>query len=186
LPTGDGGRFEYHTSAFVDCFEKGNSLIGLDEIDAFDANCMMVVNMPLANGEMYIHQRSANPYAKQGENVYFLATANTYGTGASSIYSARSQLDGATLDRFVFVTVDYDTKYEESMGMAGGLTALECSKLWELRNKVREANLRRAISTRAFIKAAAMRSIGDAWHVVMDTLTAGWTKDEKAKVGLAA
>lgn len=186
LPTGENGRFEYTASEFVDCFEKGDSLICLDEIDAFDSNMLMAVNMPTANGHMYVPHRTEQPMVTRGENVYFLATANTFGTSANPIYSARNQLDGATLDRWLFVTVDYDTKYEEQSAMARGLTAVECSKLWELRNKVRESELRRVISTRAFVKAADMRSIGDSWSTVMDTLTAGWSKDEKAKVGLAA
>jgi cobaltochelatase CobS len=186
LPTGDNGRFEYTASEFVECYEKGNALICLDEIDAFDSNMLMIVNVPTANGHMYIPHRTHEPCVTRGENVYFLATANTYGTSANPVYSARNQLDAATLDRWLFVTVDYDTKFEESEAMARGLTANQCSKLWELRNKVRENQLRRVISTRAFLKAAAMVAIGDDWPTVMETLTAGWSKDEKAKVAIAA
>jgi MoxR-like ATPase len=186
LPTGEHGRFEYSASEFVECFESGNALICLDEIDAFDRNMLMIVNMPTANGHMYVPHRMSKPLVERGENVFFLATANTYGTSANPVYTARDTLDAATTDRWIFVTVDYDTKFEESAALSRGLTAHECSKLWELRTKVRETGLRRVISTRAFLKAATMRAIGDSWQVVMDTLTAGWTKDEKAKVGLVA
>lgn len=186
LPTGEGGRFEYAASDFVKCYEGGNALICFDEIDAFDDNMLMVVNVPLANGHMYVHQRYTNPLINRGENVYFMATANTFGTSANPIYSARNKLDGATLDRFLMVSVEYDTHYEEEAGLARGLSPAEIGRLWDLRAKVREKGLRRAISTRAFLKAAVMRQCGDDWSTVVDTLTAGWTEDEKSKVGLAA
>ena len=186
LPTGANGAFEYSPSEAVDCYVRGNSLICFDEIDAFDPNMLMIANVPLANGHWYIPHRISGPCVERGENVYFLATANTYGTSANPIYAARAQLDGATLDRFVFVAVDYDVKFEEEQGLALGLTANECSQIWEFRNKVREKELRRVVSTRAFLKAAVMRMAGDSWSSVMATLTAGWSKDEKAKVGLAA
>lgn len=184
LPTGEGGAFEYHASDFVSCYEKGSALIVLDEIDAFDDNMLMCANVPLANGCMYVHQRYTNPKIERGENVYFLATANTYGTNATPIYSSRNKLDGATLDRFLQVSVDYDTRYEEEEAIAGGLTAAELGRLWDLRAKVRDQQLRRVISTRAIFKAAVMKLAGDDWSTIVDTLTAGWSRDERQKVGL--
>lgn len=184
LPTGEGGRFEYAASDFVDCYEGGSALICFDEIDAFDDNMLMVVNQPLANGQMYVHHRVTKPLVTRGQNVFFMATANTFGTSANPLYSSRNKLDGATLNRFLMVPVDYDTQYEETAGLARGLSAAEIGRLWDFRAKVRQHELRRAVSTRDIFKAAVMRQCGDDWTTVMDTLTAGWSPDEKQKAGI--
>ena len=182
LPT-EGGKFEYIPSAAIKLYEAGNAVIGFDEIDAFDSNMLMCANMPLANGHWPVHLRRDNPMIARGKNVYFIATANTYGTGANPLYAGRNTLDGATLDQFVIIDVDYDQVLEELIGLAGGLSAAEMAGLWELRDRCREAQLRRVISTRAFQKAATMKLAGETWRQIRDRLLTGWTKDEKAKVG---
>lgn len=183
LPS-DGGRFDYTPSQFVSLYERGQALLAFDEIDGFDPNMLMLANMPLANGHMYVHLRRDNPAVARGENVYFAATANTFGTGGDPMYAGRNTLDAATLDRFVMITVDYDKRLEESIAAAGGLSAAEMAGIWELRDRCREARLRRVISTRAFQKASIMKACGDSWREIRDRLLEGWTKDEKAKVGV--
>jgi cobaltochelatase CobS len=184
LPIGDNGRFEYVPSHFVKLFERGNGLWCFDEMDGFDANMLMVANVPLANGTMHIQQRLDNPLVKRGPNFFFCATLNTFGTGANPVYAGRNQLDEATRDRFVFIECDYDHTLEESIGVAGGLSVAEMAGIWELRDRCREAQLRRVISTRAFQKAATMKRCGDTWREIRDRLLLGWTADEKAKVGV--
>ena len=184
LLPGDGGKFEYTPSQFVSLYERGNAVLGFDEIDGFDSNMLMIANMPLANGHMYVHLRKDNPQVERGENVYFVATANTFGTGANPIYVGRNPMDEATRDRFIFISVDYDKRLEESIAAAGGLTAAEMAGIWELRDRCREAQLRRVISTRAFQKASVMKQCGDSWREIRDRLLEGWSKDEKAKVGV--
>jgi cobaltochelatase CobS len=184
LLPGDGGKFEYIPSQAIKLYESGNALIGFDEIDGFDPNMLMVANMPLANGSWYVHLRRDNPEVLRGANTFFMATANTYGTGANPIYAGRNAMDGATRDRFIFVTVDYDRTLEESIAAAGGLTAAELAGLWELRDRAREAQLRRVISTRSFQKASVMKAAGESWREIRDHLLEDWSKDEKAKVGV--
>ena len=108
LLPGDGGKFEYVPAQFVARYERGNATLGFDEIDGFDSNMLMLANMPLANGHMYVHLRKDNPQVNRGENVFFVATANTFGTGANPIYVGRNPMDEATRDRFIFISVDYD------------------------------------------------------------------------------
>jgi cobaltochelatase CobS len=184
LLPGDGGKFEYSPSQFVSLYERGNAVLGFDEIDGFDSNMLMIANMPLANGSMYVHLRKDNPEVHRGENVFFVATANTFGTGANPIYVGRNAMDEATRDRFIFITVDYDKRLEESIAAAGGLSEAEMAGIWELRDRCREAQLRRVISTRAFQKASVMKQCGDSWREIRDRLLEGWSKDEKAKVGV--
>ena len=167
-------------------FERGNAVIGLDELFGFDPNCALALNMPLSNGGMNVPLRDAegmDPYIPRGENVYFIATDNTYGTGANPLYTGRAAGDAATNDRWMVVTIDYDKRLEESIGTAGGLNAAEMAGIWELRDKVRENQLRRVIGTRAFQKASIMKQCGDNWRQIRDRLLEGWTKDERTKVG---
>lgn len=180
----EGGKFEYCPSQFVKLYEQGNALWCFDEIDGFDSNMLMCANVPLANGHVYVQQRRENPTVTRGKNFYFMATANTFGTGANPVYCGRNPLDEATRDRFIFISVDYDKRLEEQIGAAGGLSAAEMSGIWELRDRCREAQLRRVISTRAFQKAAVMKQNGDSWREIRDRLLEGWSKDEKAKVGV--
>ena len=51
-----------------------------------------------------------------------MATANTFGTGANPMYAGRAALDGATMDRWIIVTVDYDRDLEADIGKAAGLS----------------------------------------------------------------
>jgi cobaltochelatase CobS len=177
-------NWAYVPSDMVRLYERGNCLIVLDEFSGLDPNVGMSLNLAMANGHMYLPLKEGEPFVKRGPNVNFIITDNTFGTGANPMFAGRNMVDGATLDRTVFVEIDYDRRLEESIGTAGGLSAAEMAALWELRDKVRENVLRRTISTRAFQKAAVMKACGDTWREIMARLVIGWTKDEKAKVGM--
>lgn len=200
LPS-DGGKFEYQPAPFVDLYEQGNSIFLFDEMDAADPNFLLVANGALANGHIHIAQRRNNPSAKRGEKVGIMATTNTFGTGADMIYAGRNQLDGATLDRWYIVHIDYMTSLEAKIM---GATA-EPTKEWKpaptdaesvkrdtlelftflinVRASATQSKLRRIISTRAFFKAQAARAIGIPLKEIKADLLAGWSKDELSKVG---
>jgi len=59
IPTGDGGRFEYQRSQFVEFYEEGGVFL-LDEIDAANANVLLVINQALANGHLPVPNRLHN------------------------------------------------------------------------------------------------------------------------------
>jgi MoxR-like ATPase len=200
LPS-DGGKFEYQAAPFVDLYENGNSLFLFDEIDAADPNFLLVANGALANGHLHIAQRRQNPTAKRGENVGIMATANTFGSGADMIYAGRNQLDGATLDRWYMVQIDYMANFEAAIMGAelaevktwkpasddSAKTAADLITLHEwiknLREKATAAKLRRIVSTRSFIKAKQAREAGIPVSEIKADLLAGWSRDELAKVG---
>ena len=183
LPS-DGGKFEYVPAPFVSGYERGNTTFCLDEIDAFDANMLLVANGAIANGHMHIAHRRDNPVVTRGDGFKIIATANTFGTGANPMYSGRNALDAATLDRFIVIEIDYDTELEREIGLANGLTEEQCVAIWSLRDRVRANNLRRSVSTRAFEKVAIMLAAGDTFDAAMATLVVGWTNDEKSKAGV--
>jgi len=181
IPSGEAGRFEYQRSQFVEFYEEGGVFL-LDEIDAADANVLLVINQALANGHLPVPNRLTNPQAKRHPDFVLLAAANTFGNGANRMYVGRNQLDESTLDRFRIgqVVLDYDPELERSILSDSDLL----QRLWSIRGKVSDCQLRRLISTRFIAKAATMRGAGWTSEKIVGQLVCGWTQDERSKVGV--
>jgi hypothetical protein len=179
IPTGDGGRFEYQRSQFVEFYEEGGVFL-LDEIDAADANVLLVINQALANGHLPVPNRITSPQAKRHPDFVLVAAANTFGNGANRMYVGRNQLDESTLDRFRIgqVVMDYDRALENSILSDRDLL----ERLWTIRNNAANCQLRRVISTRFIAKAATMRAAGWSAEKIIGQLVCGWTEDERSKV----
>ena len=180
IPTGEGGRFEYQRSQFVEFYEEGGVFL-LDEIDAADANVLLVMNQALANGHLPVPNRIGNPQATRHPDFVLIAAANTFGNGANRMYVGRNQLDESTLDRLRIgqVVMDYDRELEESI--LSDTDLLE--RLWGIRRHAAECQLRRVVSTRFIAKAATMRAAGRSAERIISQLVCGWTQDERSKVG---
>jgi MoxR-like ATPase len=181
IPTGDGGKFEYQRSQFVEFYEEGGVFL-LDEIDAADANVLLVINQALANGHLPVPNRTDNPQAKRHPDFVLIAAANTFGNGANRMYVGRNQLDESTLDRFRIgqVVMDYDQELEESLLSDSRLL----ERLWSIRRRASECQLRRVVSTRFIAKAATMKAAGWTSEKIIGQLVCGWTQDERSKVGV--
>ena len=82
-------------------------------------------------------------------NFHLVAAANTFGTGANQTYNGRNQLDGASLNRFLPVPVDYDTNIEKSLTNNQAILPL----YWEVRRIVRENEINYVVSTRNILNA---------------------------------
>lgn len=179
LPIGDGGKFEYVRSEFVRCYEEGGVFL-FDEIDAADSNTLLVLNSALANGEMALANRPANPIAKKHPDFVAIAAANTFGTGADRQYVGRNQLDESTIDRFRIgqVEMDYDAEVEKALCPDDSLR----SRLQGYREKIRVNRLRRIVSTRFLRDAFVMTQAGDSDGEIDSALFAGWSADEVRKV----
>jgi cobaltochelatase CobS len=100
----------YVATDFVETYEKGG-VYCLDEIDAGNSNVTILLNSALSNGFL----STPNGMVKMHKDFVFVATANTFGHGASREYVGRNQLDASTLDRFVTIEWDLDAKLEEMM-----------------------------------------------------------------------
>lgn len=104
----DGGG-TYHSTPFRQAFEHGG-LFMAEELDSGSADVPLILNAGLANGHMAFPD-SVSPVPKHSE-FRIIANANTYGNGADRIYVGRTQLDGATIDRFAFLDWNYDEDLE--------------------------------------------------------------------------
>ena len=97
----------YQESEFYRAFTNGGVFF-LDEMDASAPEVLVCLNMAIAD-RYYTFPTGrvdANP------NFRVVAAGNTIGTGATSLYTGRMQLDAATLNRFAVVFVDYDEAIE--------------------------------------------------------------------------
>lgn len=168
----------YIGSQLVDLYENGGVFL-FDEVDAADANTMLILNSALANGYMSVPNRKDNPIAKRHPEFYAIAAANTWGSGSNE-YVGRGTLDSAFLDRFVGakIEVDYDTDMEREILSADPDFA---NAMWMIRANVLKARVRRPVSTRAFKSAALQLAAGRTREQFLDVFFTGWSKEERLK-----
>ena len=180
IPAGQNGQFVFQTTQFLECYENGGVFL-FDEIDAADANVLLVINAALANGHLSVPSRSERPVAQRHPDFVCIAAANTYGRGADRQYVGRNELDESTLDRFRIGTVpmDYDESLERQLCPDAELHA----RLRTYRERIRDNRLERIVSTRFIREAYEMTSQWGWSHDQVDEqLFSGWRADEIARV----
>jgi hypothetical protein len=95
---------------------------------------------------------------------YVIAAGNTGGHGADDRHVARVVLDGATLDRFTFITWDYDEALERAMVPAEASAWVD--RVQALRKAAKAAGDALYITPRATERGARMLARGMAWDRV--------------------
>lgn len=171
------GYGKYHSTPFRQAFEFGGVWVA-DEIDAWDAAALLTANSALANG-FATFPNDTTP-VRRHDNFRMVATANTFGHGADRVYIGRNELDAASLDRFATIEVDYDTELERQFcqGRANWL-----HRVWEVRKKVQEKNIRHVVSSRAILMGAAALNAGLTQASVEDIyLFKGMSKTDREKI----
>ena len=160
---------------------EGGAVFLFDEGDAADGGVLTLVNFMIAQ------RRYTFPNGETltlPECSVFLMACNTYGTGPDRVYQ-REQLDGATLDRFTVVEVQYDHAVEDAMCAASGydLWANVVKVVRALRESADRHRLPVIFSPRA--SAAICRNLraGVSWDtMVAGRLRKGLSDAEWAKV----
>ena len=118
---------EYKLSGFVDAngvYQKSNfynactttnengAIYMLDEMDASSAEALVTLNSAIANGYFTFPNGEKIVFS---DKVTFVCGCNTFGLGATTNYSGRNVIDGATLDRFATIKMDYDKRVEQHL-----------------------------------------------------------------------
>jgi cobaltochelatase CobS len=151
----------YHRTPFREAFEHGGVYL-FDEVDGSDNAALLALNAALANG------RASFPDAQieRHKDCRIIATANTWGLGATADYVGRSKIDAAFLSRFpVRLPWDYDTALE--VAISGN--ADFARRVQAARERARAAGLKVLIDPRATMAGAAL-------------IAAGLTHDEAASL----
>lgn len=142
---------KYVRTLFREAYEHGGIFL-LDELDCGNANVLTSINQALANG----YCAFADGMVKKHSDFVCVASANTFGSGASRDYVGRNTLDAATKDRFVPIVWDYDLDLEDSL----------CpDKEWltlvrKVRENVAKYKIRQVISPRASINGYKLLQAG--------------------------
>lgn len=130
---------QYQRTPFRDAFENGGIYL-FDEIDASSANVLLQFNAALSNNVSDF----PDGVVKRHENFYCIAAANTYWTGKDREYVGRNQLDAATMDRFIFIEMDYDNELEKKVSS----NQEWCDYVLTVRKAVQNLKLRHIVSPR--------------------------------------
>lgn len=142
----------YHDTEFRKAYETGGVYL-FDEVDASNPNALVALNAALENQHCAFPDRTVERH----KDCHIIAAANTYGTGATFDYVGRNKLDGATLDRFIFLAWPFDEELERALStrpdwtekVIGWRTCAQCAP-----------SLRHLITPRATIRGSALLDVG--------------------------
>ena len=167
----------YQTTAFRQAYEDGGLFL-LDEIDAGNSNVLIQLNAALANGYMSFPDKMI----RRNEKFRFVASANTFGSGANRQYVGRNQLDAATIDRFAFLQWNIDSRVEESLAIGKyGNAWLDCVR--HARKFVEEQELRVVVSPRATQRGSLLLAAGLEFNDVLHmALLSQFAQEEKLRM----
>jgi MoxR-like ATPase len=176
--TGDDDSV-YESTPIVDAYVNGGVIL-LDELDNSDPSTVTLMNSMLDNG--FITLPNGETAIRHPDTV-IMASMNTFGHGADRIYVGRNALDGATLDRFTGATLelDYDRALETKLCPEENIL----KAVWDIRDKVRAAKLRRIVSTRFLLSVRQLHlGVGDSLKSALLACATGWTDGDLKVAGI--
>tara|TARA_X000001382_G_scaffold126189_1_gene112516 strand:- start:303 stop:1454 length:1152 start_codon:yes stop_codon:yes gene_type:complete len=171
----------YSQTNFYKAFKHGG-LVLMDEMDASSSNALLALNAALAN------EFASFPLGNDGEggmvdrhpDFVVIASANTFGHGASAQYVGRNPMDMATLDRFCNITMGYDESLERAI--TGNDTWVDYVQA--VRHAVAHHKMRYIVSPRASVKGAKLLAAGvSPDRVAAQTIwNKGFSETDKHKI----
>ena len=151
-------------------------LVLFDEMDGSNPNALLSLNAALAN------DFASFPcgIVRRHPDFRVIASANTFGHGASGVYVGRNPMDAATLDRFAYIPMGYDETIERAL--AGNDAWVDL--IQAIRRQAEQHKMRHVVSPRASMKGAKKLAIGSPWRSVLNqtVFDKGWTETDKTKV----
>lgn len=148
---------EYVPSEFFKRYTQGG-VFCLDEIDNASASLVTTLNSLLENG----HGAFPNGVYARHKDFICVCTANTIGRGGDVQYPERRALDGAFLERFIFLSWEYDRTLTDNIVTAILGTDAPEFLSW-VDTEARDLQSRYPtliVSPRAYIQAATLIKVG--------------------------
>lgn len=162
----------YQPTQFYKAFTEGG-LFMLDEMDASIPEVLVILNAAIAN--RYFDFPAPIGYVEAHPDFRVIAAGNTTGHGADFEYVGRNQLDGASLDRFAIVKIDYDKKIENSVAN-GDLELADFCRAF--RKSAMKNGLNIIVSYRAIGRIAKMIQLLGVDETLETCLVKGIEKDD--------
>lgn len=164
----------YIRSTFREAYEHGGVFLW-DEMDSSNPAALVAFHAALENG----HADFPDGQVTRHDSFVCIGAANTYGHGATREYIGRNALDGATLDRYAVITMDYDPALESAL--AGNAEFVR--EIQAYREAAAKLGIKHIISPRASIRGARMLKAGMDKHAVLDALVwKGLPADKVSKI----
>lgn len=155
---GHEGLTKYHTTPTREAWQHGGLLL-IDEIDGSEPDAALAIH-PMDNGHMTFPD-CPTPIARHPD-FRLIVAANTYGKGADRQYVGRTQLDAATLNRFVFFEFNYDESLE--LAIAGDTDWTR--HVQKARKAIESLKIRHVVSPRNAIDGNDLLAQGFEWSEV--------------------
>lgn len=130
----------YVPTLFRKAYEEGGIFL-LDEFDAGNPNVLAALNQSVANNVCPF----PDAMVPKHKDFIMVIAGNTFGTGATMEYVGRNKIDAATLDRFVFLEIPYDNKFEMNLAKDKEW----CKEVQAYRKRASDKGLKVVISPRA-------------------------------------
>ena len=162
---------EYQPTQFYKAFTEGGVFM-LDEMDASIPEVLVILNAAIAN--RYFDFPAPIGYKEAHPDFRVIAAGNTTGHGADFEYVGRNQLDGASLDRFAIVRIDYSKTIEDSV--ANDIDLANFCR--EYRRAANEAGVQVIVSYRAIGRLAKMVQLLSTEEALDTCLVKGLDKDD--------
>ncbi|TCO56895.1 AAA family ATPase [Actinocrispum wychmicini] len=154
---------DYVPSLFREAYEHGG-LFHFDEMDNAHPSVLAVMNAALANG----HMAFPDQMVKRHPDFRAVASANTYGRGATRSYVGRQAIDAATLDRFSVETIEVDETLENELCHSTGLEIDQVEQVLTfvrgLRANAEAHSMPVVISPRASVGMCRLLAAGRSWE----------------------
>lgn len=161
----------FQETQFYKAFTQGG-LFMLDEMDASIPEVLVILNAAIAN--RYFDFPAPIGYVEAHPDFRVIAAGNTIGHGADYEYVGRNQLDGASLDRFAIVKIDYSVTIENSVALDVELADF-CR---EFRKSASKAGIQVIVSYRAIGRLAKMLQLLSIDEALDTCLVKGLEKDD--------
>ena len=162
---------EYQPTQFYKAFTEGGVFM-LDEMDASIPEVLVILNAAIAN--RYFDFPAPIGYKEAHPDFRVIAAGNTTGHGADFEYVGRNQLDGASLDRFAIVKIDYSKTIEDSV--ANDIELADFCRAY--RKSAQNAGVQVIVSYRAIGRLAKMLQILSTEEALETCLVKGLDKDD--------
>jgi hypothetical protein len=165
----------YHRTPFREAYEHGGVYL-FDEVDGSDNSALLALNAALANGVATF----PDTQVQRHKDCIIIATANTWGLGATSDYVGRAKIDAAFLSRFpVRIGWDYDSALE--VAVSGNVDFAR--RVIAARERARTAGLKVVIDPRMSQAGAALIAAGISYDLAAElTYLANLTKEQRKTV----
>lgn len=160
----------YHETEFYRAFVNGG-LFMLDEADGSVPEALIRINAALANRYFVFGGKRVQAHPE----FRVVAAGNTTGNGATEVYNGRVKLDGATLDRFWGVEMNYDPRVEAKVAK-GDKDILQFVR--DLRKSAARAGIQMILGYRCMKRLANLRGKVTDARLVAAAILKGMDRDE--------